>query len=131
VTIIETGSGRPAAPLRHPSVVTRIQFHPDGRHLLTQRSDGTLTVWDLAGDAPGRAVARVNPSEYIVSSAGFGPSGRDLRGVAVRLVPGDRNLRSTLVQFAWQVDDLKQAILSRLMRRELTPRERQEYGLDQ
>lgn len=132
ILVADARDGRALEPLRHDQIVVRLDFHPLGRHLLTQRSDNTLTVWELSEVGPSRAVARLHPTEFpAFGPVCFGPEGRLLVGVAFRYEYSDRiTVRPSLVRFPWQVDGLRAMVLPRLMREaELTPAERAQYVL--
>ncbi len=65
--------GRPL--VGHTGAVLRVDYSPDGRWLATASRDGSVRLWDLAGEAP-RQVGELCGHEGDVTAVAFGPDGR-------------------------------------------------------
>lgn len=65
--------GRPL--IGHTGAVLRVDYSPDGRWLATASRDGSVRLWDLAGEAP-RQVRELCGHEGDVTAVAFGPDGR-------------------------------------------------------
>ena len=72
----------------------------------------------------------MRPSEFPLGPTAFGPGGDTLMGLAIRVnYLGKFSARCSLVEFHWQPAGLKNEILRRMMRGDLTDDERLPYRL--
>ena len=117
--IWDAATGKELLTLRgHQSQIVGASWSPDGQRVATGSSDDTARIWDAASGA--ELLSLSMPANYWIGVA-WSPDGR-------RLATGP-DISPPAVWRVWQTKEELLADAHKLVFRQLTPAERQQYGL--
>jgi RNA polymerase sigma factor (sigma-70 family) len=110
VRLWDSATGRPLRALRHPALVGRILFSPDGQGVISACGDGAIRVWDAVGKEV-RTMRPPDPAQgeawHSLSNLALTDSGKKVMAISIGH-PSKASGKASCVTTTWDLATGKQ-----------------------